>query len=67
MRDYQIEQVAEMLIARQWGRASDFGDDATETSVDWPPVPPRPAPRRVACGTVPPETENEYEIEYARD
>jgi hypothetical protein len=66
MRDYRIQQVAEMLLARQWGRASDFGDDPTDTVVEWPPVPPRPAARRTACGTVPPETEYE-EIEFARD
>ena len=65
MRDNRIQQVAEMLIARQWGRASDFGDEPTDTFVQWPPEPPRPA-MRTARGTVPPEREHEheYELEY---
>jgi hypothetical protein len=69
MRDHRIQQVAEMLIARQWGRTSDFGDEPTDTFVQWPPEPPRPATMRTACGTVPPETEyeDEYEVEYGHE
>jgi hypothetical protein len=68
MRDDRIQQVAEMLLARQWGRASDFGDEPTDTVVQWPPAPPRPA-MRTARGTVPPEREHEhdYELEYDDD
>jgi hypothetical protein len=69
MRNDRNEQVAEMLLARQWGRASDFfGDEPTDTFVQWPPEPPRPA-MRTARGTVPPEREfgDEYELEYDRD
>jgi hypothetical protein len=58
MRDDKIQQVAEMLIARQWARASDFGEEPTHTFVQWPPEPPRPA-MRTAHGTVPPEREYE--------
>jgi hypothetical protein len=54
-----------MFLARQWARKSDFGDEATDTFVQWPPAPPRPA-MRVARGTVPPERDFEdgYELEY---
>ena len=65
MRDDRIQQVAEMFIARRWGWQSDFGDEPTDTFVEWPPAPPRP-PMRIARGTTPPEREDEddYEVKY---
>jgi hypothetical protein len=68
MRDDKIQQVAEMFIARRWGWESDFSNEPTDTFVQWPPTPPRPA-MRTARGTVPPEREHEhdYECEYGYD
>lgn len=67
MRDDRIQQVAEMFLARRWGRESDFDHEPTDTFVEWPPAPPRPM--RVARGTTPPEREDdgEYEVEYELD
>lgn len=64
MRDDRIQHVAEMFIARRWAWESDFGDEKTDTVVQWPPVPPRPA--RTARGTLPPdrEVDHEYDLEY---
>jgi hypothetical protein len=65
MRDDKIQLVAEMFIARRWGWESDFGDEQTDTFIQWPPAPPRPA-ARMARGTQPPERELEqdYALEY---
>jgi hypothetical protein len=62
MRDDRIQRVAEMLIVKRWGCESDFDDEPTQTFVEWPPAPPRPAIRR-ARGTLPPEREDELEYE----
>lgn len=66
MRDDRIQQVAEMYLARRWGCESDFGQEPTDTFVQWPPAPPRP-PMRIARGTTPPEREDDedaYDVEY---
>jgi hypothetical protein len=66
MHDDKNQYVAELFIARRWAWESDFGgDEPTDTVVQWPPAPPRPA-KRTARGTLAPERDDddEYDLQY---